>query len=34
MMGLEISQAKTKYMISGNKKKNFENVFKVKHTTF
>jgi len=34
MMGLEISQTKTKYMICGNKKKNFENVFKVKHMTF
>jgi hypothetical protein len=34
MMGLEISQAKTKYMICGSKKKNAENVFKVKHMTF
>ena len=34
MMGLEITQAKTKYMICGSKKKNAENVFKVKHMTF
>ena len=34
MMGLEINQAKTKYMICGSKKKNAENVFKVKHMTF
>ena len=33
-MGLEINQAKTKYMICGTKKKYAENVFKVKHTTF
>jgi len=33
-MGLEINQAKTKYMICGSKKKNAENVFKVKHMTF
>ena len=30
-MGLEINQAKTKYMICGTKKKYVENVFKVKH---
>jgi sorting nexin-29 len=34
MMGLEINQAKTKYMICGTKKKYVENGFKVKHTTF
>jgi sorting nexin-29 len=34
MMGLEINQAKTKYMICGTKKKYVENVFKVKHMTF
>jgi hypothetical protein len=34
MMGLEINQAKTKYMICGAKKKYIENVFKVKHVTF
>jgi sorting nexin-29 len=34
MMGLEINQAKTKYMICGSKKKNSEDVFKVKHMTF
>jgi len=34
MMGLKINQAKTKYMICGNKKKNVANVFKVKHMTF
>ena len=33
-MGLEINQAKTRYMICGNKKKYVENVFKVKHMTF
>ena len=33
MMGLEISQAKTKYMICGTKKEYVENVFKVKHMT-
>jgi hypothetical protein len=33
-VGLEINQAKTKYMICGTKKKYFENVFKVKHMTF
>jgi hypothetical protein len=33
-MGLEINQAKTKYMICGTKKKYVENVFKVKHMTF
>jgi hypothetical protein len=33
-MGLEINQAKTKYMICGTKKKYVENVFKVKHVTF
>jgi hypothetical protein len=33
MMGLEINQAKTKYMICGAKKKYVENVFKVKHMT-
>jgi hypothetical protein len=32
--GLEINQAKTKYMICGTKKKYVENVFKVKHMTF
>jgi len=30
MMRLEISQAKTKYMICSNKKKNVENVYKAK----
>jgi len=30
-MGLEINQAKTKYVICGTKKKYAENVFKVKH---
>jgi len=34
MMGLEINQAKTKYMICGTKKKYIRNVFKVKHMTF
>jgi sorting nexin-29 len=34
MMGLEINQTKTKYMICGSKKKYVENVFKVKHVTF
>jgi hypothetical protein len=34
MMGLEINQTKTKYMICGTKKKYVENVFKVKHMTF
>ena len=33
-MGLEINQAKTKYLICGTKKKYVENVFKVKHMTF
>jgi len=33
-MGLEINQAKTKYMLCGTKKKYVENVFKVKHMTF
>jgi sorting nexin-29 len=33
-MGLEINQAKTKYMICGTKKKYVENVFQVKHMTF
>jgi hypothetical protein len=33
-MGLEINQAKTKYMICGTKKKHAENIFKVKHMTF
>jgi sorting nexin-29 len=33
-MGLEINQAKTKYMICGTKKKYVENVCKVKHMTF
>ena len=33
-MGLEIKQAKTKYMICGTEKKYVENVFKVKHMTF
>jgi len=33
-MGLEINQAKTKYMICGTKKKYVENVFMVKHMTF
>ena len=32
-MGLEINQAKTKYMICGTKKKYVQNVFKVKHVT-
>jgi hypothetical protein len=34
MVGLEINQAKNKYMISGTKKKYIENVFKMKHMTF
>ena len=34
MMGLETNQAKTKYMICGNTKKNVEKVFKVKHMTY
>ena len=34
MMGFEVNQAKTKYMICGIKKKNADNVFKVKHMTF
>jgi len=34
MMGLEINQAKTKYMICSTWKKYVENVFKVKHMTF
>jgi hypothetical protein len=33
-MGLEINQAKTKYMICGSKNKYVENVFKVKNMTF
>jgi len=33
-IGLEINQAKTKYMICGTKKKYTRNVFKVKHMTF
>jgi hypothetical protein len=33
-MGLEINQAKTKYMICGTKKKYVENVLKVNHVTF
>jgi sorting nexin-29 len=33
-MGLEINQARTKYMICGTKKKYVENVFKVKHMTY
>ena len=33
-MGLEINQARTKYMICGTRKKYVENVFKVKHMTF
>jgi hypothetical protein len=33
-MGLEINQAKIKYMIFGTKKKYVEKVFKVKHITF
>jgi hypothetical protein len=33
-MGLEINQAKTKYMICGTTKKYVENVFKVKHMAF
>jgi hypothetical protein len=33
-MGLEINQAKTKYMICGTKKKYIGKVFKVKHVTF
>jgi hypothetical protein len=33
-MGLEINQAKIKYMICGTKKKYVENVFKVKHMAF
>ena len=32
-MGLEINQAKTKYMICGTKKKYVENVFRAKHVT-
>ena len=34
MMGLEINQVKTKYMICGIKKRYVENAFKVKHMTF
>jgi hypothetical protein len=34
MAGLEINQAKTKYMICGTKKKYVETVFKVNHKTF
>jgi sorting nexin-29 len=34
MMGLEINEAKPKYMICGTKKKYVENIFKVKHMTF
>ena len=34
MMGLEINQAKTKYMVCGSKKRCAENAFKVKHMTF
>jgi hypothetical protein len=34
MVGLEINQAKTKYMICGTKKKYVENVFKVKHMAY
>jgi len=34
IMRLEINQAKTKYMICGNKKKNAEDIFKVKLMTF
>jgi sorting nexin-29 len=33
-MGLEINQAKTKYMICGFRKKYVENIFKVKNMTF
>ena len=33
-MGLEINQAKPKYMICGTKKKYVENVYKAKHMTF
>ena len=33
-MGLEINQAKTKYMICGTKKKYVENVFKVRVNSF
>ena len=33
-MGLEINQAKTKYMICGTKKKYVQDIFKVKHMTF
>jgi hypothetical protein len=33
MMGLEINEAKTKYMICGTKKKYVENVIKAKHVT-
>jgi hypothetical protein len=33
-MGMEINQAKTKYMICGSKKKYVEHVFKVKNMTF
>ena len=34
VMGLEINQDKTKYMICGARKKYGEHVLKVKHTTF
>jgi hypothetical protein len=34
MMGLEINQAKTKYMICGTRKKYVENIIKVKHMIF
>jgi len=33
-MGMELNQAKTKYMICGTKKKYVENVFKMKHMAF
>jgi len=33
-VGLEINQAKTRYMICGTKRKYVENVSKVKHMTF
>jgi hypothetical protein len=34
MMGLEINQPKTMYMVGGTKNKYVENVFKAKHMTY